>query len=195
MNNSLLPRSLFGIESTFVEKFTGEIKELTSSSKLRTNEIKVLTNDKAGAAGRSKWFIVDRKVIKQNEKYIDEYQVVVSSAHAGGQDGRDNQLEIIDNKSAFGRARVALKSFKTKSEAQNFFEYASSRIIKYSFLMTDEALSSVAKRVPDVLDYTNNNQLIDFSKDIDGQLAKLIGFTKSDLDYINSKIKNVKEME
>lgn len=189
LNCSILPRSLFGIESDFIEKFNGEIKELNSSSQLKTNEIKVLTNDKAGAAGRSKWFIVDREVIKSNQHYIDEYQVVVSSAHAGGQHGRDNQLEIIDNKSAFGRARVALKSFKTKNEAQNFFLYVSSKIIKYSFLMTAEALSSVAKRVPDIMDYTENNQIIDFSEDIDHQLAQIIGFTKNELDYIDSKVK------
>ena len=63
--------------------------------------------------------------------YIDEWQVVVSSAHPGGQEGRDNQISIIDNHSAFGRARVALKSFKTEQEAQNFFKYVKS-IIKAS---------------------------------------------------------------
>ena len=52
-------------------------------------------------------------MITQNVKYIDEFQVVVSSANAGGQK-RSNQIAILDNHSAFGRSRVALKTFKTK---------------------------------------------------------------------------------
>lgn len=71
------------------------------------NSIKLFTNDRAGKAGRATWFIANRDVITRNEDYITQWQVVVSSANAGGQK-RDNQLEIIDNHSAFGRSRLAL---------------------------------------------------------------------------------------
>lgn len=52
----------------------------------------------------------------------------------------------MDNHSAFGRSRVALKTFETENEARNFFKYATSEIIRFAFLMTDESLTSLAKK-------------------------------------------------
>ena len=106
--------------------------------------MKLYANDRAGKAGRTKWFIAEKSVIKANPEYISYWKVVVSSANAGGQK-RDNQLEIIDNHSAFGRSRVALGAFKTKAEAQNFYKYVNSYIARYAFLMTDEALTMPRK--------------------------------------------------
>lgn len=96
----------------------------------------------------------------------------MSSANAGGQK-RSNQIAVIDNRSAFGRSRVALKTFSTEQEARNFFAYCNSELIRYTFLLTDEALTSLAKLVPDILDYTNDNSILDFKKDIDYQLYSL----------------------
>ena len=39
----------------------------------------------------------------------------------GGQK-RSNQIAIVDNHSAFGRYRVALKTIATEQEAKNFFK-------------------------------------------------------------------------
>ena len=94
--------------------------------------------------------------------------------------------------SAFGRARVALRSFKTYDEALNFYNYANTYFVKYAFLMTDEALTSLGKKVPDLLDYTNNNTLIDFSKELDGQLFLLAKFSENDIDYVKSIIDNMR---
>lgn len=95
--DSVLPRSLFGIESDFIEKNRNKVKVFNNGDILNTNEVKILANDKAGPAGRSCWFIIDKKEIKQNASYIDEWQVVVSSAHPGGQEGRDilNIIRVI----------------------------------------------------------------------------------------------------
>ena len=153
-----------------------------------TTQIKLFTNDKAGKAGRAKWFVVDRTTIKNNLSFIDEWQVVVSSANAGGQK-RDNQIEIIDNHSAFGRSRVALASFKSEQEAQNFFKYMQTYIVRFMFLMTDEALTSLGKRVPDLKDYSSN-AVVDFNKDLDVQLYKLFGLTDSEIKYVENVIKN-----
>ena len=192
LHDAILPRSLFAIESTFAEQNPDKVHLLKDGEKINPQkEIKLFTNDKSGAGGRSMWFIADRDVIKQNQKYISEWQVVVSSAHPGGQDGRDNQLAIIDNMSAFGRARVALRSFKTKQEAENFFIYIKSNFVKYAFLMTDEALSSVAKKVPDFNDYSDNQVLINFHKDIDSQMYKLLGLTQQEIDFIETKVKEM----
>lgn len=191
LHNHILPRSLFGIESDFVSKNQDKVEPLSKDSEIDfSRQIKLFTNDKAGKSGRAKWFIADRNVIS-NMDYLSQWQVVVSSANAGGQK-RDRQLEIIDNHSAFGRARVALRSFRTPKEAENFYKYVESYIIRYAFLLTDEALSSLGKKVPDLLDYTDNNNLINFDEDIDKQLVKLMGLSQEDMDYIKSRINNMR---
>ena len=54
--------------------------------------------------------------------------------------------------------------------------------------MSNEALSSLAKFVPDLLDYSEDNKMIDFSKDIESQLITLLKLDKSDVEYINSNL-------
>lgn len=189
LNKNVLPRSLFGIESDFVEKNPSKVKPFTNKFDTKT-EIKIFTNDKAGKAGRATWFIASSDIVQQNRHLIGEWQVVVSSASPGGQK-RDNQIEIIDDHSAFGRSRVALKSFKTEKEARNFYSYTMSNVIKYAMLLTDENLTSFAKLVPDILDYTDNS-FIKFSKNIDDQLCSMIGLTDEEFAYMLTKIKSVR---
>lgn len=101
-------------------------------------------------------------------------------------------MAIIDNHSVFGRARVALKSFKTEQEAENFFKYANCPIIKYAFLLSDESLSALAKFVPDILDYKNTSSLIDFSKtvnEINQQICDKCKLTPEEVAFIESMIK------
>ena len=196
LHDAILPRSLFAIESDFVEKNPTKATLYTDSMVVDySKSVKLLTNDRAGKAGRAKWFVVDRNEIKHNKEYIDKWQVIVSSANAGGQK-RDNQIAIADNHSAFGRARVALRSFDTYDEALNFYNYCNTYIIRYSFLMTDEALSSLGKQVPDLVNYKDNT-IIDFNGNLDEQLFSLIGFTNDEIDYIKYRIDNLrtKEME
>ncbi|MEW9991005.1 Eco57I restriction-modification methylase domain-containing protein [Clostridium butyricum] len=188
IHDRIFPRDLFSIESNYVENNPSKVRLLTDGMVIDFDtEIKLFTNDKAGKAGRSTWYVANRNVIESNQEYIDEWQVVVSSANAGGQK-RDNQIEVIDNHSAFGRSRVALGSFKTEKEAQNFFKYCRTNIIRFMFLMTDESLTSLGKKVPDIMDYTDNNGLIDFSGDVNKQLSDLIGLTDDEVSYIEKVI-------
>lgn len=183
MDMRILPRTLFGIESDFVEKNPDKVRLYNPSEKIDfTKEVKILTNDKAGKAGRAKWYVTSLSNLRGKEKHIAEWQVAVSSANAGGQK-RDNQIEIIDNHSAFGRSRVALGSFKTKEEAENFYSYCCSPLIRFLFLMTDESLSSLGKKVVDVLDYSNKS-IIDFQSSINDQLFELIQLTDSERAYV-----------
>ena len=96
-------------------------------------------------------------------------------------------MEIIKDRAAFGRARVALRSFKSYQEAQNFYKYLSSYIVKYSFLLTGDALTSLGKLVPDLGNYIDNS-IIDFSKDINVQLAQLISLDENEVAYIKNVI-------
>ena len=103
-------------------------------------------------------------------------------------------MEILDNFSAFGRSRVALKTFDTQEEAQNFYAYVSSEIIRFAFLLTDESLTSLAKLVPDLIDYSDKNGLIDYKDNLDRQLYALFKIDEFSQKYIqetlNQKQKN-----
>ncbi|MFR3443131.1 MAG: Eco57I restriction-modification methylase domain-containing protein [Coprococcus sp.] len=192
LHDRVLPRNLFGIESNYVENNPDQVREYVSDLEIDfTKDIKLFTNDKAGKAGRGKWFVVSRNVIESNQDKIGEWQVVVSSANAGGQK-RDNQIEVMDNHSAFGRSRVALASFLTKQEAVNFYKYAESYIIKFMFLMTDESLTSLGKKVPDILDYSDNCELVDFSTDINKELYSLFNLSEEEQQYIEGVVKNIR---
>lgn len=190
LHDAILPRSLFPIESDFVEKNPSKVRRYEGNDeKIDFKKyVKLFTNNKAGKAGRATWFVTNKNVITKNANYISEWQVVVSSANAGGQK-RDNQLEIIDNHSAFGRSRLALKSFKIKEEAENFYKYISSYFIRYTFLLTDEALTSLGKEVPDFMDYSINNKVINFNKNIDFQLCNIFEITDEEFSYMKNRVR------
>ena len=79
---------------------------------------------------------------------------------------------------------MALKTFKTEKEAQNFYNYVKSELIRFMFLMTDESLTSLAKQVPDLLDYTDDNGIIDYNGDIHTQLYHLFNISKENQMHI-----------
>ena len=54
--------------------------------------------------------------------------------------------------------------------------------------MTDEALTSLAKVVPDIIDYSSHS-IIDFSQDIGKQLYQLFNLSEDEIAYIESMIK------
>ena len=128
-------------------------------------------------------FIANKNVITSGSEYLNKWKVIVSSANAGGQK-RSNQIAIVDNHSAFGRSRVALKTFATEKEAINFFKYATSEIIRFAFLLTDESLTSLAKKVPDLLTYSDENGIIDYNNDINTLLYELFRIDKKNQQHI-----------
>ena len=184
LHDSIFSRTLFGIESNFVEENPKLVREFNPGDTFDKNkEIKLYTNDKAGKSGRARWYITNKNNITSGTEFINDWKVVVSSANAGGQK-RSNQLAILDNYSVFGRSRVALKTFRTEKEARNFYKYVKSDLIRFAFLMTDESLTSLAKQVPDILNYSDDNNWIDFNLDINDQLYKLFDIDKDSQSYI-----------
>ena len=184
LHDSVLSQKLFAIESSFVEENPTLVREYNDGDKYNPEtEIKLFTNDKGGKSGRARWYITKKKNITAGKQYMDDWKVVVSSANAGGQK-RSNQLAVLDNHSVFGRSRVALKTFKTEKEARNFYKYVKSELIRFAFLMTDESLTSLAKQVPDILNYTDNNGLIDFNGDVDKQMYALFNIDKASQMHI-----------
>ena len=193
LHESILPRSLFSIESDFVEKNPNLVRAYAENDEYDYNtEIKLFTNDKAGKAGRARWYVAKRDIITTGHEHLDKWKVIVSSANAGGQK-RSNQIAIVDNHSAFGRSRVALKTFDTEKEAQNFLKYAQSDIIRFAFLLTDESLTSLAKKVPDLLNYSDNNGIIDYDGDVNSQLYNLFKIDAANQEYIRNILSSKKK--
>ena len=172
LHDAVLSQKLFSIESDFVERNPDQVRPYEEGDVLAADAIKLLTNDRAGSGGRARWYIAKEDVITTGKEYIRRWKVVVSSAHPGGHN-RSNQLEVLDDRSAFGRSRVALKTFATEREARNFFTYCQTDFVRYTFLLTDESLSSLAKMVPDLLDYSDDNGVIDYAGDVNAQLYAL----------------------
>lgn len=191
-DSKVINQKLFQVESDFAELNPDKVILDQGQSFDVSHQIKLLTNDKAGKAGRATWFIAERDVIKVNKDLIDKWKVVVSSANAGGQK-RDNQLEILPPQTAFGRSRLALKMFDSQKEAENFYQYVSSYVIRLAFLMTDESLTSLAKVVPDILDYSDSNNLLDFEKNIDEQLQTLLELTDEQMVYIKEVVDSLRK--
>lgn len=184
LHESVLSQKLFSIESDFVERNPTLVREFNEGDYFDPElEIKLFTNDKAGKSGRARWYVASKDVITTGLEHLNRWKVIVSSANAGGQK-RSNQIAIVDNHSAFGRSRVALKTFATEQEAKNFFKYATSEIIRFAFLLTDESLTSLAKKVPDLLDYSDGNGIIDYSNNINAQLYELFGIDENNQQYI-----------
>lgn len=190
-DSNVINQKLFRIESSFVEEHPNEVRLLTKNSHLEDDEVKILTNDKAGKGGKANWYITKRSNIPVRHELIDKWKVIVSSANAGGQK-RDNQIQVIDNKSVFGRSRIALKMFSSQEKAENFLKYAQSYLIRYAFLLTDESLTSLGKEVPDLLDYSNNNEFINYSKPIDSQLYSLFGLNQNQIKHIEQVVDNIR---
>ncbi len=185
---SISNQKLFSIESDFVETHPGAARPWEEGGAFDpAREVRLLTNDRAGKAGRARWFVVDRKYIATGLDVLDKWKVIVSSANAGGQKRR-NQIEAVGPNCAFGRSRVALKVFDTEREAQNFLVYCQSELVRFMFLMTDEALNTLAQLVPDLGDYTDTGQ-IDYNGDIDTQLYALFDIDAQEQRHIRNVLK------
>lgn len=189
--SKVINQKLFQIESDFAEKNADKVEIYRGQKYDFETKIKLLTNDKSGKSGRATWYIVDKALISVNQDLIDKYKVIVSSANAGGQK-RDNQLEILPKGTAFGRSRIALKVFETETEATNFFNYVNSYFIRFTFLMTDESLTSLARRVPDLLDYSLGNSYIDYNQNIDNQLFALFGLTVDEISHVKRRVESMR---
>lgn len=129
-------------------------------------------------------------ILKQPETKEPFANVASPCANAGGQK-RVWQLELLDNHSAFGRSRVALGMFKTKTEAENFMKFCQSDIVRFLFLMTDEALTTFAKEVPWFHEWKPADGLLDFNDDVNKQLCTLFKLTKPETAYVTKTIRTL----
>lgn len=186
----------FGIESDFIEKYP----ELFS---LRPDQFKepisLLTNDKAGSAGRAKWFYIERTTVEKNINLIDEYKVAMPSAYpkktlVSGVPTIDNVLvrasEIIQTyepKKIFGRSKMLIFNSPEKNDVDNFMKYTQTRFFAYMVLNEPNRSFSFGFVIP-LLDFTVNSD-IDWSKSISGidqQLYSKYKLSQKEIDVIKN---------
>ena len=58
--------------------------------------------------------------------------------------------------------------------------------------MTDESLTSLAKKVPDLLNYTDSNGLINYNEDVNMQLYRLFDIADTQRQYIKKVLSTKK---
>ena len=181
-------RALYGIESDFVYKNPDKVILLDSTTNPSLEEpVKLLTNDKPGLSGRNKWYWIDKKNIPKGHEWINKYQFIITSAQfVTGNKQIENGL-IIDNNSIHGRSKVSLISLDTETEINNFKKYINTNFSKKLYRQSlGSGLSFMCNFIPDLGDYTDNNNLIDWSKPLDPQLYELFDLSQEEIEIIEN---------
>ena len=76
-------------------------------------------------------------------------------------------------------------------KVENFMKFCQSDIVRFLFLMTDEALTTLAKEVPWFHEWKTADGLLDFTSDINTQLCTLFKLTKPETAYVTKTIRNL----
>ena len=186
----------FGIESDFIENNP----ELFSLEPEDFNEpIRLLTNDRAGSAGRAKWFYVERITIEKNINLIDQYKVAMPSAYpkktlVSGVPTIEQVLsraseiiQIFEPKEVFGRSKMLIFNSPQKIDVENFMKYTQTRFFAYMVLNEPNRSFTFGFVIP-LLDFTVNSD-INWAKslsEIDQQLFSKYNLSQNEIDFINN---------
>ena len=76
-------------------------------------------------------------------------------------------------------------------KAENFMKFCQSDIVRFLFLMTDEALTTLAKEVPWFGEWKMADGLLDFNDDVNKQLCTLFKLTKQESSYVTKTIRTL----
>lgn len=151
-------RMVFGIESNFVDKNRSQAIQYSENlTKPSNNHVLVLTNDVAGPNGRVKWFWVPKVFLKRLDLAI-KWNVVVSSMDAAATRSGSSHAAILPDGTAHGRARVILSSFDSRDEAENFYLWLSTPLIRALLSTTGNQLTSLGANVPLLSSYETGSK-------------------------------------
>ena len=78
--------------------------------------------------------------------------------------------------------------FNMKVEIATFLKFCQSDIVRFLFLMTDEALTTLAREVPWFEEWKTADGLLDFNDDVNKQLCTLFKLTKPEATYVTQAI-------
>lgn len=186
----------FGIESSFIEENPNLYSLKPNQFK---NPIRILTNDKAGSAGRAHWYYIDKSTIEKNTQLINQYKVAMPSAYPKKTlvtglptinqvlSRASDIIEVFEPNEVFGRSKMLIFHSPDKIEVDNFMKYTQTRFFAYMVLNEPNRSFTFGSVIP-VLDFSLASD-IDWSKpipDIDNQLYTKFKFDQSEIDFINN---------
>lgn len=189
-----IQKNLFGIESHFAASHPHQISDNPQDWR---QPVRLLTNDKAGSAGRAQYYWVDRKNIPKGAEYLDKYKVVTTAAYpkktfVASSPTLENVkkrlhdlIEILPSGSAFGRSRLALFMSDDERECRNFLRYTQTNFFAALLLQEPNRRSSFGDIIPDQ-DFSVTSD-IDWNRnlsDIDQQLCQKYRLTKSERAFL-----------
>ncbi|MDE7440129.1 MAG: Eco57I restriction-modification methylase domain-containing protein, partial [Clostridia bacterium] len=169
-------------ESNFVQYHKNSVLKEVTDRALPTPKgyTKVLTNDKAGSGGTSKWYYI--KTDDLDREPVDKYKIVITSAYPNEAFVNDKYIELLECDEAFGRSKLAIYDTDDKSKAENCKKYLATKFAKCINLMTPY------KFLYYLPDFDTIYKDIDWNKsveEIDKQLYKKYGFTDDEISLID----------
>lgn len=192
LHDIALQTSLYGIGSNFIENNRsvaipdGEYQH--GEYHHEQNYVRVLANNTTGTQGRVQWFWVPENSVPKMSECSSKYVVAISTRHASGYGGRSQQARIFHPNEYFGDSRYAVAAFDTREEAQNFFTWMSSNVIRLLILSSSRRIKNFGTNVPLLTTYTSKNTAINFSQNIDKQLYHCYDFTSDEILFIEKTI-------
>ncbi len=201
VNEGVEALRVYSIESSFAEDFP-ELVFSCSEHEYPPAEInrpvRLLTNNKAGKAGRPAWFFMDRDNLPTGHHMVDRWQVVIKSAQFPHETNQWARSIIIGKGEAHGRVKASIADFATREEAENFQQYMRTKLCTKLYLESiNGALSNICAFVPNLKGYTDDNPLFKsdmdlgraheyFGLSLNNRLYKLFGLNEAEIAVIEN---------
>ena len=145
---------------------------------------------------------MDEKNVLKNKEIMNSWKIFISKANGGaGLLTDDKQVSILgksylaEPKSVCTDSLIPIGCFKTREEAENLCKYMSTKFLRFmvGIVKSSQNLYQPVYKFVPLQDFSNKSD-IDWNKnicDIDKQLYKKYNLTESEIDYIESKIKEI----
>lgn len=179
----------FGIGSNPISGKKYSIKVYKESNKEHNTELYYIEKQKR------KIIFVNRNDINKNAQDIDNYKIFIPANAGSGNDPYILGKPEFANKNSVCSQSYLYAAFKTEEESKNFEKYLKTkffRILVKALKITQGAPSKVYRFVP-MQNFTKKSD-IDWSKsihEIDLQLYKKYSLSDDEIEYIESKIKEM----
>ena len=169
-------------ESNFVELNKAYVKENVDRNNPSIDGYsKVLTNDKAGSGGKSKWYYI--RTDKLDRSPSDNYKVVIPSARPNEGLANSSNIEILSSDENFGRSKLCIYDSPELEKAENCKKYLSTKFARAVNMMTPDNFLYYLPNFEAIYTEIDWLQSID---NIDKQLYKLFNIDENTQNYINS---------
>lgn len=166
------PMGVFGLPGRFVEMNHDKVRKTPAYGFVRG----MVANDTPGTSKRVEEFYIDKSALDWNDRrkwLFTKFKVCSSAGHCG-KDPMCSKMVVVGEDTVIGDSWVILGVFDTEEEAYNYKRYIDTPFVR--FLLGESKGAGMKKWgyfVPDLMDYTMNNPVVDF-KASDDKLEKQI---------------------